>query len=233
MRKNVATVNVYNKMPGSPGCQIAACIRPDVDSFSFDYPGTALFAWVDGRDADGNVIFGDYYKIKDGLITLGEIGSRAVTFPSGIYTCEDISAYKAYDVEAIFDKPYGESDRTVVDYRWTPSDRSVFGNFSNAYNHALWERYDFSGKTSSDVFAEVVESIEKSISRMPSVRRQLYIVRKSIIQLTSLLKKVSITILGHFILATVTVLFLFRRQKGKMTSAIFQSLTVRLCCGRA
>ncbi len=161
VRKNVATVNVYNKMPGSPGCQIAACIRPDVDSFSFDYPGTALFAWVDGRDADGNVIFGDYYKIKDGLITLGEIGSRAVTFPSGIYTCEDISAYKAYDVEAIFDKPYGESDRTVVDYRWTPSDRSVFGNFSNAYNHALWERYDFSGKTSSDVFAEVVESIEK------------------------------------------------------------------------
>lgn len=161
LHRGVATVNVYNKMPGSPGCQIAACFTPDVQSFGLDFPASASVAWVDGRDADGNVIFGDYYDIKDGTIRLGASTSRAVVFPSGTYTCEDLSGYKAYEVKAVYDRPYGEPDRTVIDYEWTPTDRSVFGTFPSAHNPAMWDGYDFFGKTSSEVFAEVIESVER------------------------------------------------------------------------
>lgn len=169
MRSDVATVNVYNKMPGSPGCQIAACFTPDAQTFDFDFPSSATMAWVDGRDAAGNVVFGDYYNIKDGFIAVGERASRAVTFPTGSYTCEDLSAYKAYDVVAhkrdsldangnqVRDNK-GNVIKVVEYYTWSKSDRSVFGNFTDDYNESLWASYKYnSGKPASDIFAATIE----------------------------------------------------------------------------
>lgn len=163
MRSDVATVNVYNKMPGSHGCQIAACFTPDAQTFDFDFPSSATMAWVDGRDAAGNVVFGDYYNIKDGFIAVGERASRAVTFPTGSYTCEDLSAYKAYEVKANKDNKLdgegnpikdenGNNVQVVTGYEWTLSDRSVFGNFKNTFSNC---------GLPDNVFAAKIESPEK------------------------------------------------------------------------
>ena len=166
MRSDVATVNVYNKMPGSPGCQIAACFTPDVQTFDFDFPSSATMAWVDGRDAAGNVVFGDYYNIKDGIIAVGERASRAVNFPTGSYTCEDLSDYKAYDVKAEYQRDENgnimkdeKNNNIVKDYIWTPTDRSAFGNFTNKFNESLWNGYAFaSDKSGAELFAPVYKS---------------------------------------------------------------------------
>ncbi|MDE6205115.1 MAG: hypothetical protein K2F66_03220, partial [Duncaniella sp.] len=75
----VETVSIYDRMPGTPGCQLAARFSASAETIAFDFAKNNTSAYVQGVNSDGKIIFSGYYPIRDGILSVGT-RSRAVEY---------------------------------------------------------------------------------------------------------------------------------------------------------
>lgn len=75
----VETLSIYDRMPGTPGCQLAARFSPSADAIAFDFAKSNTTAYVQGVNSDGKIIFSGYYPIRDGILSIGS-RSRSVEY---------------------------------------------------------------------------------------------------------------------------------------------------------
>ena len=82
------TISIYDRMPGSAGCQLAARFSATNTEFSFDFAKANTAAYVRATAADGSIILSSYYPISNGRLNIGSrTASRsesAATDASGI-----------------------------------------------------------------------------------------------------------------------------------------------------
>ena len=62
------TVSIYDRMPGTPGCQLAARFSASAETFAFDFAKSNSSAYVQGVNSDGKITFSGYYPIRDGIL---------------------------------------------------------------------------------------------------------------------------------------------------------------------
>lgn len=78
---NTETVSIYDRMPGTPGCQLAARVSAKTTEFTFDFAKANTIAYVRGENAEGSITFSGYYPIKNNVLTVASGGrSRAAEF---------------------------------------------------------------------------------------------------------------------------------------------------------
>ncbi|MEZ3558390.1 MAG: hypothetical protein K1V86_02865 [Duncaniella sp.] len=91
------TVSIYDRMPGTPGCQLAARFSASAETFAFDFAKSNSSAYVQGVNSDGKITFSGYYPIRDGILSVST-RSRAVEYT-------DASSIRLQEITG--DSPWG------------------------------------------------------------------------------------------------------------------------------
>lgn len=105
-------VTVYNRMPGTEGCQMAAQFSASASSFEFDFPANFKMAYVQVTDANGISMFSGYIPVEGQTLDIVRRPGRSSR--AGATGLTDLSDNKAIG----------------------------YFPFSESYNSDFWKKYD-------------------------------------------------------------------------------------------
>lgn len=88
------TVCVYDRMPGSKDCQLAARYSASTDRFTFDFPKAADRAYVQAFDSRGVAVVSGFFPISGDVLNVSRgRASRSASVDASRIKTVDISAY--------------------------------------------------------------------------------------------------------------------------------------------
>jgi len=80
-----STVRVYTERPGTPGAMLAAEYPASTRTFGFDFDKNLKYAFVEMRDAEGNILSDGYFALDGGRLDIG--GARPVSRAAETVDC--------------------------------------------------------------------------------------------------------------------------------------------------
>lgn len=105
MTAGASVVEIFNSMPGSADCRIAARYTASTREFEFDFPKEAKEAYVQIRDEEGITTFAGYMPVVDGVLNISRRNSSRATASVSLI---DLSGSKAIGTFPV-DKSYNQS----------------------------------------------------------------------------------------------------------------------------
>lgn len=125
------TISIYDRMPGSADCQLAARVSASTREFSFDFAKANTAAYVQGTNADGKIVFSRYIPIINGTLN--------ITRRSQSRAAADAIAASSIKLEPIT-KGGNSWDKGIGNFCYN----SYISDGGTACNYDYWHHFDAS-----------------------------------------------------------------------------------------